>query len=48
MLNTKTSNNPLKDILADLQLFQQTNYCYNYIKKNIQMVKKLRYCILLK
>lgn len=32
MLNTKTSNNPLKDILADLQLFQQTNYCYNYIK----------------
>lgn len=32
MLNTKLSNNPLKDILADLQLFQQTNYCYNYIK----------------
>lgn len=32
MLNTKISKNPLKDILADLQLFQQTNYCYNYIK----------------
>lgn len=32
MLNNKISNNPLKDILADLQLFQQTNYCYNYIK----------------
>lgn len=32
MLNTKISTNPLKDILADLQLFQQTNYCYDYIK----------------
>lgn len=32
MLNNKISNNQLKDILADLQLFQQTNYCYNYIK----------------
>lgn len=33
MLNNKISNNLQKDTLEDLQLFQQTNYCYKYIKK---------------
>lgn len=40
MLGAKISNDPLKDILADLQLFQQTNYCYNYIKSQYPEVEE--------
>ena len=32
--SSKSSQKPIDDILRDLSLFQQTTYCYKYIKKN--------------